>query len=139
MLDKLLHHKLLADGLQGKGVITGRKVVGAKNTFGVMGFYVTVEGHIKFGDGTEARFSSRDLDTYKVGNLNVGTIVPVRYDETCTHAVLDVPELEAVREAQKKAAAERRVRYEAKKIAAADAAVAKGNKSGHHDRGAGTK
>ena len=139
MLDKLLHHKLLTDGLEGEGVITGRKVIGAKNQFGVMGFYVGVEGHIKFGGGTEASFSSRGLDTYKVGNLNVGTIVPVRYDEDRTHAVLDVPKLEAMKEAEKKAAAERRERYQAKKIVAADAAVAKGNKSGHHDRSAGTK
>jgi hypothetical protein len=139
MFDKVLHHKLLTDGLEGKGVITERKVVGAKNTFGVMGFYVTVEGHIKFGDGTEARFSSRDLDTYKVGILNVGTIVPVRYDADRAHVVLDVPKLEALKEAEKKAAAERRERLEAKRIAAADAALARGNKSGHHDRGAGTK
>jgi hypothetical protein len=37
MFDKVLHHKLLTDGLEGKGVITERKVVGAKNQFGVMG------------------------------------------------------------------------------------------------------
>jgi hypothetical protein len=139
MFDKVLHHKLLTDGLEGKGVITERKVVGAKNQFGVMGFYVAVEGHIKFGDGTEASFSSRGLDTYKVGILNVGTIVPVRYDADRTHVVLDVPKLEAMKGAEKKAAAERRERLEAKKIAAADAAVARGNKSGHHDQSAGTK
>jgi len=97
MFDKMLHRKLLTDDLEGKGVITERKVVGAKNQFGVMGFYVAVEGHIKFGDGTEASFSSRGLDTYKVDILNVGT------------------------------------------IAAADAAVARGDKSGHHERSAGTK
>lgn len=139
MFDKLLHHKLLTEGLEGKGVITGRKVVGAKNTFGVRGFYVTVEGHIKFSDGSEASFSSRDLDTYRVGILNVGTVVPVRYDVDRAHVVLDVPKLEAMKEAEKKVAAERRARLEAKRIAAADAAVARGNKSGHHDRGAGTK
>jgi hypothetical protein len=44
-----------------------------------------------------------------------------------------------MKEAEKKAAAERRERLEAKKIAAADAAVARGNKSGHHDRSAGTR
>jgi hypothetical protein len=139
MFDKLLHHKLLTEGLEGKGVITERKVVGAKNTFGVMGFYVTVEGHLKFGDGTEARFSSRDLDTYKVGILNVGTIVPVRYDADRTHVVLDVPKLEAMKEAQKKAAAEAIERNKAKRIAAADAAVAKSNKGSHRDRSADTK
>ena len=139
MLDKLLHHKLLTGGLEGKGVITGRKVIGATNQFGIRGFYVAFEGHIKFGDGTEASFSSGGLDTWRVGNLNVGTIVPVRYDEDRTHVVLDIPKLEAMKEAENKAAAERRERYQAKKIAAADAAVAKGNKSGHHDGSAGTK
>jgi hypothetical protein len=139
MLDKVLHHKLLTRGLEGKGVITGRKVVGAKNTFGVMGFYITVEGHIKFSDGVEARFSSMDLNTYEVGILNVGTIVPVRYDADRAHAALDVPKLEAMREAEKKAAAERRERFQAKKIAAADAAVAKANKRGHDGGSAGSK
>ena len=138
MFDKLLHHKLLTEGLEGKGVLTERKVVGATNEFGVRGFYVAVAGHIKFGDGTEARFSST-LDTWRVGILNVGTIVPVRYDVDCKHVVLDVPKLEATKEAEKKAAAERRERYQAKKIAAADAAVAKGNKRGHGDGSAGTK
>jgi hypothetical protein len=139
MFDKLLHHKLLTDGLEGEGVITKRKVIGAKNTLGVMGFYVSVEGHVKFHDGTKADFSSRDLDTYKVGILNVGTIVPVRYDADRAHVVLDVPKLEAIKEAEKKAAAERRERHNAAVIAAADAAVARGNKSGHRDRSDGTK
>jgi len=138
MFDKVLHHKLLTEGLEGKGVITERKVVGSQDLFGVRGFYVSVAGHVKFGDGTEASFSTRDLDTYKVGILNVGTVVPVRYDEDRAHVVLDVPKLEAMKEAEKKAAAERRQRFEAKRIAAADAAVAKGNKGGHPGRSAGT-
>jgi hypothetical protein len=138
MFDKMLHHKLLTEGLEGEGVITRQKVVGAKNTFGVMGFYVSVEGHTKFGDGTQAKFSSMDLDTWKVGRLNVGTIVPVRYDADRTHVVLDVPKLEATKEAENKAAAEQRERRNAAKIAAADAAVARARKSGH-DRSAGTK
>ncbi len=79
MFGKLLHHKLLTEGLEGKGVITEQKAEGAKGQLGVMGFYVGVEGHIKLDDGTEAKFSSRGLDTSKVGDLDVGTIVPVRY------------------------------------------------------------
>jgi hypothetical protein len=139
MFDKLLHHKLLTEGLEGEGVITGQRVEGAKGELGVMGFYVGVEGHVKFDDGTEARFSSKGLDTSKVGDLDVGTIVPVRYDAGHAHAALDIPKLEAKKAAKKKAAAEWLERHEAEEIAAADAAVAKGNKSGHHDRSAGTK
>jgi hypothetical protein len=131
VFDKLLHHKLLTEGLEGDGVITGQKVEAAKGELGVMGFYVGVEGHIKFDDGTEARFSSKGLDTSKVGDLDVGTIVPVRYDAGRTHAVIDVPKLEAAKAAKKKAADEWLEHQKAKKVAAADAALAKGHKSGH--------
>lgn len=134
MFDKLLHHKLLTDGLEGEGVITEQKVEAAKGQLGVMGFYVGVEGHIKFDDGTEAKFSSKGLDTSKVGDLDAGTIVPVRCNADHTHVVLDIPKLEAKKEAKKKAAAEWLERHKAEEIAAADAALAKGNKSGHHDR-----
>jgi hypothetical protein len=136
MFDKLLHHKLLTEGLEGEGVITSQKVEGAKGELGVMGFYIGIEGHIKFADGTEARFSSKGLDTSKVGDLEVGTIVPVRYDVGRTHAVIDVPKLEAAKTAKKKAADEWLAHEKAKKIAAADAALAKGNKSGHHGKNA---
>jgi hypothetical protein len=140
MFEKLLHHKLLTDGREGEGVITAQKVEAAKGELGVMGFYVGVEGHIKFDDGAEAKFSSKALDTSKVGDLDVGTIVPVRYDADHKHVVLDIPKLEAKKEAKKKAAAEWLEHHKAEEIAAADAALAKkGNKSGHHDRGAGTK
>lgn len=136
MFDKLLHHKLLTEGLEGDGVITGQKVEAAKGEMGLMGFYVGVEGHIKFHDGTEARFSSKGLDTSKVGDLDVGTIVPVRYNAGRTHAVLDIPKLEAAKAAKKKAADDWLEHQKAKKIAAADAALAKSNKSGHHGRNA---
>jgi len=46
--------------------------------------------------------------------------------------------LEAKKEAKKKAAAGWLERHKAEEIAAADAALAKGHKSGHHDRSAGT-
>jgi hypothetical protein len=137
MFDKLLHHKLLTEGLEGQGVITVQKVEGAKGEMGVMGFYIGVEGHLKLHGGPELRFSSRGLDTSKVGDLDVGTIVPVRYDAERTHAVLDIPKLEAERAAKKKAAAEQLERQKAKQVAAADAALARGNKNTHHDHGTG--
>lgn len=138
MFDKLLHHKLLTEGLEGEGVITQQRVEAAKGELGVMGFYIGVEGHVRFDDGTEARFSSKGLDTSKVGDLDVGTIVPVRYDAGRGHAVLDVPKLEAAKAAKKQAADAWLVRHKAEQVAAADAALAKGGKGGgHHDRGAG--
>lgn len=143
MLDKLLHHKLLAEGLEGQGVITGQKVEAAKGQMGLMGFYVGVEGHIKFDDGTEARFSSKGLDTSKLGHLDPGTIVPVRFDAERKHVVLDIPKLEAAKQARDKAAAETLERHKAAQVAAADAALAKrgkdgkGGKGGHHGGGAG--
>jgi hypothetical protein len=128
MFDKLLHHKLLAEGLEGQGVITEQKVEGAKGQLGVMGFYVGVEGHIKFDDGTQGTFSSKGLDTSKVGDLDIGTIVPVRYDADHAHVVLDIPKLEAAKEAKKKAAAEWLEHHKAEQVAAADAALAKENR-----------
>jgi len=134
MFDKLLHHKLLTEGLEGDGVITAQKVEAAKGEMGIMGFYVGIEGHIKFDDGTQVTFSSKGLDTSKLGDLDVGTVVPVRYDASRTHVVLDIPKLEAAKAAKKKAAEAWLERQKAEKIAAADAALAKGNKGGHHGR-----
>jgi hypothetical protein len=132
MFDRL-HHKLLTDGIEGEGVITGTQVEGMDTRTGVMGFYLGVEGHIKFDDGTEAKFSSKGLDTIKVGDLDAGTVVPVRYDADHKHVVLDIPKLEAKKEAKKKADAEWLEHHNAEKIAAADAAVAEANESGHLD------
>ncbi len=86
-----------------------------------------------------AWFSSKGLDTSMVGDLDVGAIVPVRYDAGREHAVLDVLKLEAATAAKKQAAGKWLARQKAERIAAADAALARGGKSGHHDRGAGTK
>jgi hypothetical protein len=61
-----------------------------------------------------------------------GCCTPVRYDADYRHAALDVPKLEAEKAAKKKAAAEWSEHHNAEKIAAADAALAKGNKHGHH-------
>jgi hypothetical protein len=133
MFDRLLHHKLLTDGIEGEGVITGTQVEGMDTRTGVMGFYLGVEGHIKFADGTEATFSSKGLDTIKVGDLDAGTVVPVRYDADHKYVVLDIPKLEAKKEAKNKADAEWLEHHNAEKIAAADAAVAKANESGHQD------
>jgi hypothetical protein len=136
MFDELLHHKLLTEGLEGEGVITEQEIEAAKGSSAVyVDFYFAVKGHIRFDDGTEATFSSRLLETSKVGNLDAGTIVPVRYDAGRTHVVLDVPKLEARKAAAGKAAAEREQRRHAQEVAAADAALAKRNHGGHHGQG----
>jgi hypothetical protein len=135
MFDKLLHHKLLTEGFEGDGVITEQEVEASKGSSAVgIDFFFAVKGHIRFDDGTEVKFSSRLLDTSKIGDLPAGAIVPVRYDADRAHAVLDVPKLEARKAAQKKAAAEREQRRRAREVAAADAALAKRNQGGHHHR-----
>jgi hypothetical protein len=136
MFDKLLHHKLLTEGLEGEGVVTEQEVEAARgDSYVAVSFFIGVKGHVRFDDGTEAAFSSRFLDTSKVGDLVAGTIVPVRYNADRTHAVLDVPKLEAKKEARKKAAAEQDKRRQAREIAAADAALAKRNQGDRHPHG----
>jgi hypothetical protein len=134
MFDKLLHAKLLAQGLEGQGVITAQKVEGGKGRNAVMGAYVGIQGHIKFDDGTEAQFSSLGLDTSKLGDLDVGTIVPVRYDADHKHAVLDVPKLEAAKKAESEAAAERLEARKSEKVTTADAAIARRTGGDNNDQ-----
>jgi len=126
--------KLMSEGLEGQGVITDRRVIAGKGRNAVLGAYVDVEGHINFDDGTEATFSSNGLDTSKIGDLSVGTIVPVRYDASHTSAVLDTAKLGAAKQAEKDTAAEVRESRDAEKIAAADAALAHQDESGHPER-----
>lgn len=133
MLEKLLHHKLLHEGLEGKGVITARKLGAPMTETGAGGFYIDVEGHIKFDDGTQAVFSSRRLDPHKLGDLDVGTIVPVRYSADHRHVVLDTPRLEAVRTARKQEAAGWAEQKRQRDIAAADAKLAHESEHPHHD------
>ncbi|WP_042430479.1 hypothetical protein [Streptacidiphilus anmyonensis] len=133
MLEKLLHHKLLREGLEGQGVITARKLGAPMTENGAGGFYIDVEGHIKFDDGTQAVFSSRRLDPHKLGDLDVGTIVPVRYGADRQHVVLDTPKLEAVRTAKKQEAAGWAEQKRQRDIAAADAKLARRSNHPDHD------
>ncbi|MEY9877470.1 hypothetical protein ABH931_006994 [Streptacidiphilus sp. MAP12-33] len=132
MLEKLLHHKLLREGLEGQGVITARKLGAPMTQNGAGGFYLDVEGHITFDDGTQAVFSSRRLDPHKLGDIDVGAIVPVRYSADRQHVVLDTPRLEAVRTAKKQEAAGWAEQKRQRDIAAADAKLARGNNHPDH-------
>ena len=133
VLEKLLHHKLLNEGLEGQGVITARKLGAPMSETGAGGFYIDVEGHIKFDDRTQAVFSSRRLDPHKLGDLDVGAIVPVRYSADHQHVVLDTPKLEALRTAKQREAAGWAEQRRQRDIAAADAKLAQGSKHPDHD------
>ncbi|WP_042370692.1 hypothetical protein [Streptacidiphilus neutrinimicus] len=132
MFDKLLHHKLLHEGLEGQGVITKQKVEGMKGDRAYSGFYLGIEGHMKFEDGTEGAFSSMGLDTSKLGDLEVGTIIPVRYSADHKHVVVDVLKLEARHTAWKRKAADFEEQRRQREIASADAKLDQANKRGHH-------
>ncbi|MGO9752531.1 MAG: hypothetical protein ACLP8S_26725 [Solirubrobacteraceae bacterium] len=60
------------------------------------------------------------LDTSKVGDLDEGTIVPVRLDSDHEHVVLDVPMLEAKMAAQKQKDADWRKHQKEVEVAAAE-------------------
>jgi hypothetical protein len=132
MFDKLLHHKLLQEGLEGNGVITKQRVQGMKGDRAYSGFYLGIEGHTQFEDGTQGTFSSNGLDTSKLGDLEVGTIIPVRYSADHKHVVVDVVKLETRHHAKKQAAHDYAEQLKQQQIAAADAKLAQANKHGHH-------
>jgi hypothetical protein len=128
MLEKMLHHKLLKEGEQGQGVVTKRHDQASDTGTHSFSILFEIEGHIKFPDGSEAEFKSEWLSSHKVGDIQEGEIVPVRYD-LADHdkVVLDVVALEA----KKSAAIERAQAWEqerkAKAIADADARIARGD------------
>lgn len=120
MFERALHHQLLAEGLEAEGVITHQSVETAQGG-SFVNFVVGVKGRVTFDDGTTGTFSSKDLATSRYGDLDEGTIVPVRYDADRKHVVLDVYKLEAAqdkRRQQQQASLEQERQV---KIAAADA------------------
>lgn len=117
--------QLLEHGLEGQGVITERRVLGGKGRNAVFGAYIAVEGHITLDDRSVATFSSSGLDTSELGDLNVGTIVPVRYDAESRQVVLDIVKLQATKQGENDAAAASKERRDAERIAAADAQLAR--------------
>jgi hypothetical protein len=127
----VFHHKLLKDGERGQGVITERRDQAAESSGSHYSTLFEVHGHIKFPDGTESEFSSEMLNSRKVGSLQEGAIVPVRYDASDhSKVVLDIPALEEQEQAkigQDKAWLEER---KAQRIADADAQIAPENQPG---------
>jgi hypothetical protein len=95
MLEKMLHHKLLKEGEQGQGVVTKRHDQASESSNNSFSILFELQGHIKFPDGTQTEFRSEWLSTHKVGDIQVGSIVPVRYAaEDHSKIVLDVVALE---------------------------------------------
>lgn len=115
------HGQLLTSGAQGQGVVIRHEML-ARSQFGAETWY-SVHVRFRFDDGTETEISqgcARD----KVGTLEVGDKVPVRFDpEDHSKVVLDVPALEA-RHLEKIAAADAvRKRADDEKIARAQAEI----------------
>jgi hypothetical protein len=136
MLEKMLHHKLLKDGEQGKGVVTKRKDQASESSGGfAYSMLFELQGHITFPDGSQSEFRSEMLNSAKVGDIKAGAIVPVRYDaKDPRKCVLDVVALAAAK-AKRKADAEAYFEHrDQEKIAAAEAKLAAENQHGgkHH-------
>jgi hypothetical protein len=127
MLEKVLHHKLLKEGQEGQGVVTERHDQGTES--GPSGYHILfeVKGHIKFPDGSEGKFQSELLSSGKVGDLQEGAIVPVRYSASNhDHVVLDVVALEAATRAARQSREDFAEQRKQEAIAEADAKIAGG-------------
>lgn len=80
MLEKMLHHKLLKEGERGQGVVTKRHDQAAESGTHEFSILFEIQGHIKFPDGFESEFKSEWLKSGRVGDIEAGALVPVRYD-----------------------------------------------------------
>jgi hypothetical protein len=86
--------RLFEDGAAGEGVVTSHEMI-ARSQFGRENFYSLVV-RFRSGDGTEAEFDCPAVKRDKVGMLETGDKVPVRYDPADpSKATLDMPALEA--------------------------------------------
>jgi hypothetical protein len=131
MLEKMLHHKLLKEGEQGQGVVTKRHDQATESGTHSFSFLFELEGHIRFPDGTEAEFKSEWLNSGKVGDIQEGTIVPVRYDASDhSKLVLDVVALEEKHRANVEQSEAWVAKQKSDAIARADAEAAKANAEG---------
>ncbi len=81
------HKKLYKEGALTEGLVVHR----SDTTEGI-NYHVTIR--VKFPDGTTTEFK-KWLDWHDVGQLGVGSVVPVRYDSSDRSKVaLDIPALE---------------------------------------------
>lgn len=115
------HGELLTSGARGQGVVSRHEMI-ARSQFGAETWY-SVHVRFRFDDGTETEIT-QGCARHKVGMLEVGDKVPVRFDpEDHSKAVLDMPAMEARH--QEKVAAADAVRKQAddEKIARAQAEI----------------
>jgi hypothetical protein len=128
MLEKMLHHKLLKEGEQGKGVVTRRHDQAVESGTHAFSILFEIEGHITFRDGTQTEWGSEWLSSHKVGDIQQGAIVPVRYDPSDhSKVVLDVVALEERKKAEMREDEAGQEERRTKAIADADAQVAGDN------------
>jgi hypothetical protein len=115
------HSQLFKNGVQGQGVVSRHDTI-ATSQFGAETLY-SVHVLFRFDDGTETEFS-QGCSHDKVGTLEVGDKVPVRFDpQDHSKVVLDLPALE-VRHQEKAAAAQAyRQRADDEKVAKAQAEI----------------
>jgi Lon protease (S16) C-terminal proteolytic domain/Protein of unknown function (DUF3592) len=115
------HGQLLRSGARGQGVVSRHEMI-ARSQFGDETWY-SVHVRFRFDDGTETEISqgcARD----KIGMLEVGDKVPVRFDPGDHSAVaLDMPALEARHQEKTAAASAARKRADDEKIARAQAEI----------------
>jgi hypothetical protein len=128
MLEKMLHHKLLKNGEQGHGVVTDRHDQAVESGTKSFSMLFEIHGHINFPDGTQSGFKSEWLNSHNVGDIQAGTVVPVRYDASDhSKVVLDVVALEEKHKAAVERDAARLEQEKTKAIADADAEAARAN------------
>jgi hypothetical protein len=127
-------HHLLKHGAEGEGVVTSHKQID-RDQFGSELDY-SIHVTVRFDDGTETEIAHRWTKRKKVGVLNVGDRVPVRYDPNDhSKVVLDMPKLEAARR-QKVEEAEQVIREaEQKRVARAQAEIAAQGEHQHKHHG----
>ncbi|HUN37051.1 MAG TPA: S16 family serine protease [Trebonia sp.] len=115
------HGQLLTSGARGQGVVSRHEMI-ARSQFGAETWY-SVHVLFRFDDGTETEISqgcARD----KIGMLEVGDKVPVRFDpEDHSAVVLDMPALEARHQERVAAANAARQWADDEKIAKAQAEI----------------
>jgi hypothetical protein len=115
------HSQLFTSGAPGQGVVSRHEMI-ARSQFGSETWY-SVHVLFRFDDGTETEISqgcARD----KVGTLEVGDKVPVRFDPADhSKVVLDMPALEARHQEKIAAASAYRQRADDEKIAKAQAEI----------------
>jgi hypothetical protein len=121
LLPAARHRRLWAHGTRGLGVVTRHDVVTTSQSDWEIGYSVRVR--FRFDDGTEAEIIQGCVRE-KIGKLEVGDTVPVRFDPGNHSAVvLDMPALQA-RHREKIAAADAaRKRADDEKIARAQARI----------------